>query len=126
MEWIAHKPLARNTLGGYKNIKRGERLEEKGGMLFYKGSPVCFAHSQVAKEHFAPNQDGRGLERGDITRHVAFGPKLSDTQKAVLVSDSKCRQYLIPDERVVLFNDLFFRASMPELQAICSKLGVRQ
>lgn len=126
MEWIAHKPLVRNTLGGYKNIKRGERLEEKGGMLFYKNSPVCFAHSQVAKEHFAPNGDGRGLERGDITRHIVFGPKLSEIQKAVLVSDSKCRAYLIPDERVILFNDLFFRASIPELQEICLKLGVNK
>ena len=126
MEWRAHRSVCRNTLGGYRKVQRGERLEGKNGVLFYQGSPVCFELSQVAKTHFSPNWDGMGLERGDITWRIAFGITLSKKQKEILTSDAKCRIYLVPDERVILFNDLFFQASIPELHKICSKLEIKR
>lgn len=105
-------------------ITRGERLEEMRGVLFHDGRPVCLATSQAAKEHFAPDGDGRGLERGDITRYIAFGPSLSDLQKAIIRADPFFQRFVQDDPETILFSDAFFRASILDLYTICRKLGV--
>lgn len=125
MKWITHKTFDRMALGGPMTIKRGEDLEEIRGVLFRDGRPVCLAASQAAKEHFAPDGDGRGLERGDITRHIAFGPKLSELQKSIIRTDPFFRRFVKDNPETILFTDAFFRASMMDLYTICRKLGVR-
>ena len=105
-------------------ITRGERLEEIRGVLFQHGRPVCLAASQAAKEHFSPDGDGRGLERGDITRYIAFGPPLSDLQKAIIRADPFFQRFVQDDPETILFSDAFFRASILDLYTICRKLGV--
>lgn len=125
MKWITHKTFDRLSLGGPMTIKRGERLEEIRGVLFHDGRPVCLATSQVAKEHFAPDRDGRGLERGDITSYLAFGPPLSEIQKSILRTDPSCSRFIDDNPETILFNDSFFSATMLDLYAVCSKLGVK-
>lgn len=124
MKWIAHKTFDRMALGGPMTITRGERLEEMRGVLFHDGRPVCLAASQAAKEHFAPDGDGRGLERGDITRHIAFGPKLSELQKSVIRTDAFFRRFVQDNPETILFTNAFFQASIIDLHTICRKLGV--
>ena len=125
MNWIAYKTFNRLALGGPMTITRGERLDEMRGVLFHDGRPVCLATSQVAKEHFAPDGDGRGLERGGITRHIAFGPPLSDLQKSIIRTDPFFRRFVKDNPETILFTDAFSRASMMDLYTICRKLGVR-
>lgn len=125
MKWITHKTFDRLALGGPMTIKRGELLEEIRGVLFQHGRPVCLAASQAAKEHFSPDGDGRGLERGDITRHIAFGPKLSELQKSIIRTDPFFQRFVQDNPETILFTDAFFRASMMDLYTICRKLGVR-
>lgn len=124
MEYIAHRPFHRKALGGEVNIKRGETLQEKGGVLFYNGIPVCMVSCQAAKEHFSINNDGNGLCRGDLTYEIAFAKPLTELQKSILLSNPAMRKYLVGDERVILFNDTFFHASMLELWSIAGKLGI--
>lgn len=125
MKWITHKTFDRLALGGPMTIKRGELLEEIRGVLFRDGRPVCLATSQVAKEHFSPDGDGRGLERGDITRYIAFGPPLSDLQKAIIRADPFFQRFVQDNQETILFTDTFFQASILDLYTICRKLGVK-
>ena len=106
-------------------IKRGKRLEEIRGVLFADGLPVCLATSQVAKEHFSPDGDGRGMERGDLTRHIAFGPPLSDLQKSIIRTDPFFQRFVQDNPETILFTNAFFQASIIDLYTICRKLGVR-
>ena len=126
MEYIAHKPFCRKALGGEVNIKRGDVLQEKDGILFFMNIPVCLTTCQAAKEHFAVNHDGNGLRRGDLTYEIAFGKPLTEIQKSVVLSDQTIRKYLVDDCRVILFNDAFFHASMLELWSIAGKLGIKE
>lgn len=126
MEYVAHKPFCRQSLGGEVNIKRGDKLEERNGVLFFRGRPVCFRDCQAAKEHFSVNDDGDGLRRGDLTHEIAFGKPLTEIQKSVVLSDQTIRKYLVDDCRVILFNDAFFHASMLELWSIAGKLGIKE
>ena len=125
MKWITHKTFDRLTLDGPMTIKRGEPLEEIRGVLFRDGHPVCLSTSQMSKEHFALDGDGRGLERGDLTRHIAFGPPLSDLQKSIIRIDPFFQRFVQDNPETILFTDAFFRASMMDLYTICRKLGVR-
>ena len=125
MDWITHTNFDRRALSGHMTIKRGKRLEEIRGVLFADGLPVCLAMSQVAKEHFSPDGDGRGMERGDLTRHIAFGPPLSDLQKSIIRIDPFFQRFVQDNPETILFTDAFFRASMMDLYTICRKLGVR-
>lgn len=124
MNWITHKTFNRLSLSGPMTIKRGEALEEIRGVLFHDGRPVCLATSQVAKEHFSPDGDGRGMERGDLTRHIAFGPPLSDLQKSIIRADPFFQRFVQDNPETILFADAFFLAPMIDLYTICRKLGV--
>ena len=126
MEYICHRPFCRIALGGEVNIKRGDTLHEKNGLLFWGNILVCLSTCQAAKEHFAINEDGNGLRRGDLTYEIAFRKPLSELQKSILVTDLSLRKYLIDDARVILFNDVFFHASMLELWSIARKLGIKE
>ena len=126
MEYIAHRPFARKVLGGEVNIKRGDTLQEKDGWLFYNGILVCRTDCQAAKEHFAFNEDGNGLRRGDLTFEIAFRKPLSELQKSVLIADPSMSRYLVEDNWAILFNENFFRASMMELWSIAGKLGIKE
>lgn len=126
MEYITHRPFQRNALGGEVNIKRGETLQEKDGLLFFHEIPVCTVSCQAAKEHFAVNNDGNGLRRGDLTYEIAFAKPLTELQKGILLSNPTMRKYLVNDDRVILFNDTFFHASMLELWSIAGKLGIKE
>ena len=126
MEYIAHKPFCRKALGGEVNIKRGDILQEKDGILFFMNIPVCLITCQAAKEHFAVIHDGNGLRRGDLTYEIAFAKPLTELQKSILLSNPAMRKYLVNDDRVILFNDAFFHASMLELWSIAGKLGIKE
>ena len=125
MDLIVHKDFGRKTLSGYVFARRGDHVEEKDGAIFSGNRLLCFAHSKFAKENMAPDYDGRGLERGDITSYLAFGPPLSEIQKSILRTDPSCSRFIENNPETILFNDSFFRASMLELYAVCSKLGVK-
>lgn len=124
MEWITHHEFDGKTLCGYKRFCRGHKLEEINGILFDGKFPVCFSNSQVSKEHFSKNSDGQGLKRGDITHYIAFGPKLTELQKSILTTDKFCKNFILNDEKVILFNNKFFLASILELYQICNKLSI--
>lgn len=126
MEYIAHRPFQRKALGGEVNIRRGDTLHEQDGLLFWGNILVCLSTCQAAKEHFAINEDGNGLRRGDLTYEIAFRKPLSELQKSILVTDLSLRKYIVDDDRVILFNDVFFHASMLELWSIARKLGIKE
>ena len=126
MEYIAHRPFQRKALGGEVNIRRGDTLHEQDGLLFWGNTLVCLSTCQAAKEHFAINEDGNGLRRGDLTYEIAFRKPLSELQKSILLSDTAMSKYLVDDDRVILFNDAFFHASMLELWSIARKLGIKE
>ena len=126
MEYIAHRPFARKVLGGEVNIRRGDKLREIDGALFFGETPVCLTNCQAAKEHFAINRDGCGLRRGDLTYEIAFGKPLTEMQKDALLADPAAKEYLVDNCEVILFSNAFFRASMLELWRIAAKLGIKE
>lgn len=103
-------------------IRRGDHLTRNGDLLYYKGEPVCVWRSLNAKQHFAINADGKGLERGDLTYRLAY-LKRGDgssrfTQAEQKLLHEKYKDYLKPSDEVILFNDKFFELDPQELREL--------
>ena len=136
MQYIAIKRYRRPERGERKavNIPYGSTLEERDGNLYYRDIEVCSDHAYVMREHFARNDDGRGLERGRLAWAIAYGRRsvlngdgryyrLNDEERAML--RRRWPHFLREYEDVVLFNHAFFNAEQEELREIADALNIK-
>ena len=70
MNYVCFKRFKDNAICGKVNIPYSSILENDDGLLKFNGKPICFARSQNAHDYFAVNDDGRGLERGNLTSSI--------------------------------------------------------
>ena len=130
-EYIAHERYSGKDINGDEIlIRRGNRLERKGDVLFYKDKPVCVHRNLVSKQHFAINADGLGIERGKITRRLAYDPRGDGSQRFTdneqkLLRD-KYPHLLKSLDDVILFNDAFFELTPAELTELEQELNTIQ
>lgn len=133
--YIVHHRFHGKAICGLMNLPYGTPCESSGNMLFWQGQSVCATTSQNAKEHFAVNDDGHGLERGEITHRIAFEQfGLREQQSpgykerwAYVWGDEGLRQYKRPDiDDYWLWNDAFFHAPIEELRRIGKLLDLKE
>lgn len=135
MEYITHTRFDGKTLQGETVlIRRGDKLERRGDLLFYKNEPICVYRSLIGKQHFAINDDGKGLERGDLSYAIAYAHRINhdgsgdiqqrftDSEIEILVRDW-C-EYLKPDCDTILFNDKFFELEPEILKQIAKSINI--
>lgn len=136
MIYICHNDFSGNSLSGPVEIPRAAILQEENGILYYKSQPVCLTASQAGKDHFARNNDGRGLERGRLTGEIVNlkpsvpVPAVPDRDEGAQEWESyweeyrrmsarrseKCRDYANPSG--IGFTLKFYTESVPVLQEI--------
>lgn len=136
MRYITHnrfKKLA--ACGEMLNLPYGTELDTAGEFIITpEGKPICFATSENAKMHFARNDDGRGLERGKLTWAIAYSQRvrygesgrqqrLTDQEIELLERD--WAHFLRQDAEVILFNEQFFAAEVPELERLADTLHIK-
>lgn len=94
--------------------------------------PICVTTSFSSHQHFARNDDGKGLRRGAITWAIAFKDRTNEDNNGVrwsfkeaeLIYD-KYQKFLRPEHKdVMLFNDDFFHADINELEEMAKELNV--
>ena len=131
MKYITHnrfKKLA--ACGEAVNIPYGTEMETAGDFIITtEGKPICYATSEAAKMHFARNDDGQGLERGKLTWAIAYsqrartgpnGRQQRFTEEEIELLERKWAHFLRQDVEVILFNEDFFAAAVPELKELVS------
>ena len=128
-EYIAHERYSGKDMNGNEIlIRRGKRLDRLGDVLYYDDKPVCIWRSLIAKQRFANNADGLGLERGKLTHAIAYAPRgdgaqrFTDAEQGVLRRD--WGQYLKPLDDVLLFNDEFFELPPDVLKQIAAAVNI--
>lgn len=132
MEYIVHhryKGLAADLTR--VNLPYGTRVQTYENFIMSPdGHPICYTTSEVAKRHFAKNDDGRGLERGALTYAIAYstrfttsGFRFSDIEARLL--EMKWRHWLRTDLDVIIFNQDFFDADPDDLQQLANMLNIR-
>ena len=126
MKYITHnrfKKLA--ACGEAVNIPYGTEMETAGDFIITtEGKPICYATSEAAKMHFARNDYGQGLERGKLTWAIAYSQRVRTgpngrqqrfTEEEIELLERKWAHFLRQDVEVILFNEDFFAAAVPEL-----------
>lgn len=92
------------------------------------GKPMALRYSYNGTRHYCRNDDGKGLERGDLINLIAFEDikhgnncRFSDDDIEVLIT--KWRDYLREETMpVILFNNKFFEAEVKTLREMASDL----
>ena len=109
-------------------IRRGDRLYRNGDLLYFKDEPVCVWRSLAAKQHFAINDDGLGLERGKLIRRLAYDARGDGSSRFTEAEQKFLRKnyshLLKPLEDVILFNDSFFELAPAELMQLEHELEI--
>lgn len=136
MRYITHHRFRENGLCLRKlNLPCGTELTVSGEFLLTPGGePVCYRTSELAKRHFARNDDGRGLERGALTHAIAYGNRVRHSEDGrqqrftdgeIAMLRSQWKRFLRPNEDVLLFNEDFFAAEVEELQGLADALKIK-
>ena len=135
MKYIAHRRFKGEGLcGKMLNIPYGTKLKaDENGMLSTKtGDTICHINSDNGKMHFAPDDDGKGLERGKYTYAIAYsrkgmtpdgGFRLSEKQRSIIVRHYQ--RFIVPEHDFIIFNNSFFKAPIAELKEMAKELEIK-
>ena len=130
MEYVVHKRFKTKAICGNVNIPAATVCTERGGIIYYSEKPLCVINSDNAYKHFARNDDGRGLERGRLTRAITSTLEKRDDQYQErwdrVWNDPACRQFKRKnDDDYWLWNLAFFNAEIFSLEHIADLVGCR-
>lgn len=98
-------------------------------MLFHNDRPLCVVTSENAHQHFARNDDGKGMERGNAIRNIIN--RLRNQNNGYqerwdkVWDDTTCQKYKRQEHADNwLWNHAFYNASIEDLNHIAKLVGV--
>ena len=128
MNYITSKRAKFIGITGEVNIPYNTTVYCEKGYLFTPDTVICTDHSQNAYDHFARNDDGNGLERGELTQ--AIRKRLAKRGKAYqdrwdkVWEDELCQKYKRTEYADYwLWNHDFYNAPIEDLRYIAKLVG---
>lgn len=123
MQYIIHKRFKTKAICGDVNIPAMTECEERNGVLFHNGKPLCYVASENAHQFFARNDDGNGLLRGELIQNIKRRLEKKDNsyQKRwdKVWEDSLCQKYKRKEfDDFWLWSHEFYNAPIEDLQYI--------
>lgn len=70
MTYIIHDRFKGEALCGPVNLKATSLCWMVDGIIYYEGRPLCYTTSENAYEHIARDDDGCGMQRGQLTTAI--------------------------------------------------------
>ena len=136
MKYVVHHRYKGPDAGGKPmNLPYGTEFETIGNFIATpEGRGICFTTSETAREYFAVNDDGRGLERGALTHAIAYSHrerKWPDervrrfSEAEVEMLGRSWSHWLRQDVNVILFNNDFFAAQPEDLRRLADALNIK-
>lgn len=123
MEYIVCHPFETKAICGEVNLPVGTVCQYDQGFITYDGKPLCVVTSENAHRYFAKNDDGKGLERGNLVQNIIA--KLGEDNEsrlsrwAAVENDSICKIYKRHDHPDTwLWNHSFYGARIWHLTHI--------
>lgn len=133
MQYIVHKRFKGKTVSGEVNIPAMSICEERNGWIYYNNRPICTATSACSHKHFAANNDGNGMRRGNLTTKIQR--VLADTSDKStyndrwnrIWNDNICSKYKRKEHTDHwLWNHHFFEACLEDLIYIAELIGIKE
>lgn len=131
MEYITHRRFKGKAICGDVNIPAMTLLEDVDGLIVYQGQPVCYDTSENAHQHFARNDDGNGILRGNLTQIIQKILSKRDSGYKMrwdrIWKDEICQLYKRAEyEDHWLWNHNFFNADIDVLRHIAGLVDARR
>lgn len=130
MKYIAHKRLKKNVICGQVNIPAMTEFDCVNGAIVCEDGIVCYEDCETAHQFFARNDDGRGMERGRLTRAIVKTLSHADGQYQgrwdKVWADPVCQPYKrADDDGHWLWNREFYDAGIDDLRHIAALVGAK-
>jgi hypothetical protein len=113
---------------GEVNLPAGTVCEEVGGVIRADGKNLCLVRSENAHQYFARNDDGNGMERGQLTQRIQKTLQKQDAEHQArwdkIWDDAQCQAYRREEHKDYwLWNHAFYEADMMTLRHIAALVG---
>lgn len=130
MQYVVHRRFRAKCLGGIVNLPYGTECDSHGELIMHNGKPLVVTTSENAHQFFARNDDGKGLERGQLTQTILsllkkqYNETAEQKQRRLAAwgriwSDPKLDIYRMREHADHwLWNHAFFNAEISDLQYI--------
>ncbi len=131
MKYITHKRFKAKAICGNVNIPALTECEEVNGMIYCDHKLICSKYSENAHQYFARNDDGNGVERGQLTRAIVETLSKPDEHYQErwdkVWDDATCQMYRRQEHQDHwLWNHAFFNADVGTLKYIAGLVGARR
>lgn len=123
MSYVAIRRARFLGINGFVNIPYGTKMDQQGRFICHNGKPICTINSHSGRAYFAPDNDGRGLERGALIAAIkgTLERKDADHQKRwnKIWGSLMCKRYQNPEHSDFwVWNQAFYEAPVEDLQSI--------
>lgn len=128
--YVCHTRYKKKGASGREyNIARGERFDVIANFIACDNAAICSIRSEDAYKYFAIDDDGKGLERGELTHDIAYSDRRPNknngyrfTEAQIEVLEKEFKKFLRSDVDTILFNHEFFNADVDELKTLKQRL----
>lgn len=123
MKYIVHTRFKGKAICGEVNLPALTECDALFGMISKDYQPLCLTTSENAHNYFARNDDGRGVERGQLIKDIKklLAPKddQSDQERWNKIwEDEFCQKFKKSDNSDWIWNQDFYEAEIEDLQYI--------
>jgi len=134
MNYVTLKRFKRLGIDGHFNIPYGTAVENRDGVLYHGEKKICVARSAAAHEYFARDDDGKGLERGELSHAIIerlnnfkTREERNEFWEKTVWADETAKKYRKPEHQSHwLWNDDFYNAPIEDLKKIAESVGVEK
>ena len=128
MKYIVHTRFKAKAICGEVNLPALTEVNLKDNMLYYQDKQLCVITSENAHKYFARNDDGQGMERGQLTQAITKTLANTDDkhqeQWDKVWEDAICQKYKRTEYADYwLWNTAFYNADIEDLQHIYKLIG---
>ena len=129
--YIVRKRARFVSINGPVNLRYGTPVDAVDGFLVHNGRPLCAVTSQNAHDYFARNDDGNGMQRGQLTASIIARLSTRDkdhqTRWNKVWEDPRCEKYRRQDSPDFwLWGHAFFEAPVEDLRHIADLVGAKK
>ena len=118
MEYITYKDFNKKAICGEVNLPKGTICSEINGVIYHNCKAVCFNKSENGIRHFARNDDGNGLKRGELIESIENTLSVNEECWEKVVNDSTCIQFNKCEDETWIWNYDFYHADIATLEYI--------
>lgn len=131
IEYITTRRARFMGVSGPANVPWGTPVQAVDGFLVLNDVPLCAVTSQNAYDYFARNDDGNGMERGQLTASIIARLSTRDKDHQArwnkVWEDPRYEKYRRQDSPDFwLWGHAFFEAPVEDLRHIADLVGAKK